>query len=502
MFPTVKTSCQDIACGKPIPTYTPHAVSVNLPTIEDVLAYKENKNSWRERICSGYPRFYTHPFEQIAAAFIRKQLAIGSHEHILLMPSERCAEHLLKHFKEIFPYQYYEKLTILTIPQKHPRLIEILTFIRHTGSKAYTRQIEDFLVNHDLLDKAHQEDIVEENPVESIKATLKKLYHIEQEHITLYSSGMNALYTTFCALQQHGIQNGRHIFIQFGHIYFDTEEILECYSEKRICIESVHDLEALERILKERGSEVAAIFTEIPTNPFLNVCDLPRLREITGSYGIPLVVDITIGTPINLDILPYCDAVVESLTKFASGTGEVMGGAVVLNPDSPIYNMLARPIAQWGEPLYLRDAQRLAYTIKGYELRVTWSRESVLKLVQYLYSHPRVKKVHWSHSPENIVNYRKIERCTNSYAPVISVEFDFPLEKVYNRLQLPKGPSLGPDFTLVMPYFYMANHTLMRSEAGKQVLRDKGINPEMLRISIGCESAMQIIGIFDEALNF
>lgn len=502
MFPTVKTSCQNIACGKPIPTYTPHAVSVSLPTIEDVLAYKENKNSWRERICSGYPRFYTHPFEQMASAYIRKELAIGSHQHILLMPSEYCAEHLLNHFNETFPYQHYDGITILTIPEKHSRLFEILTFIRHTGSKAYTRQIEDFLLNHDLLGMVHQEDIIEENPIESIKATLEKLYHIDQKHITLYSSGMNGLYTTFCALQQHGVQKGRHIFIQFGHIYFDTEEILKYYSEDSICIESIYDLETLEKILRNRGSEVAAIFTETPTNPFLNICDLPRLREITSSYEIPLVVDITIGTPVNLNVVPYCDVVVESLTKFASGTGEIMGGAVVLNPNSPFYNELAHPLANWGEPLYLRDAQRLAYTIKGYELRVTWSRESVLELVRYLSNHHKVKKVYWSHSPENIVNYRKIECNINSYAPVISVEFDFPLEKIYNRLQLPKGPSLGTDFTLIMPYFYMANHTLMRSETGKQILRDKGINPEMLRISIGCESAMQIIGIFDEALSF
>jgi Cystathionine beta-lyases/cystathionine gamma-synthases len=502
MSPASKTSCIEIACGKPIPTHTPHAVSVSLPTIADVLAYKENKNSWRNRIVSGYPRFYTHPFEQMASAFIRKQLGIRSDQQILLMPSARCAQHVLDFAEEKFPILHLDGLTFLAIPENNEHLFDILTFIRRTGCKAYTRQIEDFLVNHQLLDTFFQEDVVEVDPEDSIKATLGKHYRIDKEQIYLYSSGMNALFSIYTALKVLGRQNRRNIFVQLGHIYFDTEEMLKSYSEEYICIESVYSLKELDAVLKEKGSAVAAIFTEIPTNPFLDICDLPLLRELSSCYGIPLAVDITMGPPINLDVLSFCDVVVESLTKFASGSGEVMGGTAILNPNSPIYTALSMELPQWGEPFYIRDAQRLAYTIKGYSLRVTWACESVEALVSYLNNHPKVKKVYWSHSPENIESYKKVERTHNRYSPVISIEFDFPLEKIYDRLQLPKGPSLGPDFTLAMPYFYMANYDLMKTSEGKQVLKDKGINPELLRISIGCESIQQLIGIFADALDF
>ena len=490
-----------IACGKSIPTHTPHAVSVSLPTIADVLAYKENKNGWSNSIFSGYPRFYTHPYEQMASAFIRKILTIGGDQNILLMPSRRCAEHVVHFAKEDHPIRYFDGLTFITIPYNHPNLVSILSFIRRTGCKAYSRQIEDFLIRQKLLEQQFHEDIVETNPDGSIKTTLSRLYNIDQDQIFLYSSGMNALYSTFTAFKTQGDQTQRQLFIQFGQIYFGTAEILKEYSKEYLCIESVYDLNTLERILNEKGSKVAAIFTEVPTNPFLEICDLPQLKKIASRYNIPLVVDVSLGPHINLNVLPFCDVAVESLTKFASGSGEVMGGAAILSQSSIFYNNLSALLPQWGEPFYLRDAQRLAYTIKGYLLRVSWARESVRELVAFFSNHPNVKKVRWSHSTENIDNYRKIECSDGCYSPIVSVEFEFPLEKVYDKLLLPKGPSMGTDFTLVMPYFYIANYKLMRSEEGKQALYSKGINPEMLRISIGCEPTQQIIGIFANALN-
>lgn len=502
MFPTSQTSCHKIACGMPIPVHTPHAVSVSLPTIADVLAYKENKNCWRDRITGGYPRFYVHPFELMASSYIRKVRGIDSSQRIFLMPSKQCAEQLFNVLKETYPISKIDGLTFLAISESHLRIPDIIVYIRLTGSKAYTRQLEDFLVSHNLLNGVHQEDIVENNPEESIKTTLGKHYQVDNSMIKLYSSGMNAIFSLYSSLRERGRQANRKLLIQFGRIYFDTEDILKDFSDEYLVVESAYNLDELERILEIRGDEVVAIFTEIPTNPYLDTCDLPALGRLTSKHAIPLVVDLTLGTPVNLNVLPYCDFVIESLTKFASGTGEVMGGSIVLNQNSPFYSEVNSLLGQWGEPLYLRDAQRLAYTIKGYSLRVTWVRENIKRLVNFFTNHPRVKRVYWSHSDENASNLNFIERTPNSFIPLISIEFDFPLEKIYDRLQLPKGPSLGPDFTLAMPYFYMAYSNLMRTEADKQLLKDRGVNPEMIRLSVGCEPVQQIIGIFAEALDF
>jgi cystathionine gamma-synthase len=501
MFPTSQTSCHTIECGKPIPVHTPHAVSVSLPTIEDVLCYKENKNGWRNRITAGYPRFYTHPFEIEAVAYIRKARGINESFSVLLFPSQRCAQQLCETLDIVLEVETISDLCYVRIPYSHPKYEEVVKYIQRTGSKAYTRQVEDFLLRESLVGKLYYEDVIELSPEEEVKVSLAKYYNVSKDAIRLYSSGMNAIFALFAALKKRGEMQAKPLFIQLGMLYFDTMQLLRAYGNELVEIERIDSLEELQEVMKLHRGRVAALFTEVPTNPYLNICDLPELSKLCQSYGVPLVADITMGTPINLNILEHCDFVVESLTKFASGTGEVMGGMVTSNFQSKYKDEVERLLDGYGEPLYTRDAQRLAYTIKGYSLRVTWARESVKQLVTFFSNHPKVKKVHWSHSPENLANYSKISTGANCYTPIISIEFDFPVEQVYDKLKLPKGPSLGTDFTLVMPYFYMANHDLMRSEADKQKLRERGINPEMLRISIGCEPVARLIGIFDEALR-
>ena len=61
----------------------------------------------------------------------------------------------------------------------------------------------------------------------------------------------------------------------------------------------------------------------------LRSADLTRLRSLADRYGFALVVDETIGTFVNVEILPAVDIVVSSLTKVFSGDGNVMGGSCV-----------------------------------------------------------------------------------------------------------------------------------------------------------------------------
>ena len=66
--------------------------------------------------------------------------------------------------------------------------------------------------------------------------------------------------------------------------------------------------------------------TEIPSNPLLRTADLPRLRKLADKYDFLLMVDETIGNFVNVEVLPYADIVVSSLSKIFSGDANVMGG--------------------------------------------------------------------------------------------------------------------------------------------------------------------------------
>lgn len=71
---------------------------------------------------------------------------------------------------------------------------------------------------------------------------------------------------------------------------------------------------------------VLALFTEFPSNPLLRSANLPRLRALADQYDFLLVVDETVGNFVNVDVLPFADIVVSSLTKVFSGASNVMGG--------------------------------------------------------------------------------------------------------------------------------------------------------------------------------
>jgi len=71
---------------------------------------------------------------------------------------------------------------------------------------------------------------------------------------------------------------------------------------------------------------ILALFTEFPSNPLLRSANLPRLRALADKYDFLIVIDKTIGNFVNVDVLPYADIVVSSLSKIFSGAANVMGG--------------------------------------------------------------------------------------------------------------------------------------------------------------------------------
>ena len=72
-----------------------------------------------------------------------------------------------------------------------------------------------------------------------------------------------------------------------------------------------------------------ALFTEFPSNPLLRCADLPRLRALADKYDFLIVIDETLGNVVNVEVLPYADVVVSSLSKVFSGDSNVMGGRYV-----------------------------------------------------------------------------------------------------------------------------------------------------------------------------
>ena len=91
--------------------------------------------------------------------------------------------------------------------------------------------------------------------------------------------------------------------------------------------DSVDDLERLLEGGTPSHPAILALFTDVPGNPELRTADLPRLRALADLYHFPIIIDETVGHHLNVQVLPFADIVVCSLTKVFSGFANVLGGA-------------------------------------------------------------------------------------------------------------------------------------------------------------------------------
>lgn len=122
----------------------------------------------------------------------------------------------------------------------------------------------------------------------------------------------------------------------------------------------------------KRDEKYLALFCEFPGNPLLKSPDLKRLRSLADRYGFAIIVDETIGNFMNVQVLPFADVVVSSLTKVFSGDSNVMGGryvakthdwamltlaSAILNPKSHFYALLqAKMLEDYEDNYWAEDA--------------------------------------------------------------------------------------------------------------------------------------------------
>jgi cystathionine gamma-synthase len=151
-----------------------------------------------------------------------------------------------------------------------------------------------------------------------------------------------------------------------------------------------NELDALEAYAAgevSAGRPIQALFTEFPSNPLLVSTDLTRLRQVATKYDFLLVVDDTLGSFANIDVLGSqgADVLWSSLTKSFGGYADLMAGSVVLNPDSVYYTGLKGLFAQrYHNDLYVDDAIVLELNSRDYLARSTVLNANALAMVRWL----------------------------------------------------------------------------------------------------------------------
>ncbi|MFY9100380.1 aminotransferase class I/II-fold pyridoxal phosphate-dependent enzyme [Aliarcobacter cryaerophilus] len=486
-----------IICGETLPVNNIHAVSTSMPTLQDVIDYEEQTPQILEKISVAYPRFVIHPYLKLLSNYLKNKYEVPNEYELILLSSQKAVHVVSNKYFIHNKFDFNEPFGVIKV-LKGRQYKKVLKFIQYVGYNLSSRLAEDYLFKLDLIEKTQKEELEKKELCEDIILnTLANTYSEKKENIKLSVSGMNAMYCVLKGIKNIQAKNGRTILVQLGWLYLDTMNIVNHYFEESKIFYDITNLDNLENFLKENGLKVSAIVTEIPTNPLVQTVDLEKLKNLCNSYNIPLVIDSTFATPYNLNLNSYADIYVESLTKFACGNADVLMGAIILNKNSKISHISQEFFKHCDEP-YIKDIQRLALEIQGYKTRVKKISSNTKKLVEYFQKSSYIDEIFYCLSPKYKENYEKLMIDENSLCGIISITFKKDFQKVYDNLNFPKGPSLGTEFTLLMPYTYLAHYDLIVSKEGKEFLEKINLPINLLRISVGVENIDEIKKEFEK----
>jgi cystathionine gamma-synthase len=271
--------------------------------------------------------------------------------------------------------------------------------------------------------------------------------------------------------------------VQLGFPYVDTlkvQERLGCGGYLLHHLETVR--EDLARLLARET--IAGCFSEIPGNPLLGSADLRQITPVLREQHVPLVADDVVATPYNIDLSQHADLIATSLTKFLAGSGDVMGGALICNPRSPLYGELKPLIVSAHEELlYSEDEEVLSALVGGFPDRMEQHNRNGLFIAEQLRAHPRVERV-WFPKWEHCEAYEGVRRPGRGWGALITflirnAKADAP--RIYDALPVCKGPSLGTVFSLACPFTLLAHYTELNwAEAC-------GVPSHLIRLSVGLE---------------
>ncbi|TGJ83820.1 hypothetical protein E0Z10_g4939 [Xylaria hypoxylon] len=333
------------------------------------------------------------------------------------------------------------------------------------------------------------------NYVTSEKPSLEA---VSPRDVFLYAKGMCAIGT----LARHLVPTSEAASeaIVFGWPYGSTPKCVKSSGYERFTFYSQGSSAELDELQSSlaAGRRIACFFCEIPSNPLCATPDLQRIRRLADQYRFVVICDETIGTFINVDVLPYVDVVLTSLTKMFSGAANVMAGSIVINPNSAYYAELhAKLGADHKDLLFPLDAQVLLQNSLNFPARVQHANRAALLIANFLNTHESVAQVNYPTLVSSKELYEQYRRPEGGYGSLISFVLKSPESAVafYDAVDLCKGPSFGANFTLVLPYSQLAHAREL------DWAESKGLAKHIIRLSVGLEDANGLVTKITEALR-
>jgi len=492
--------------GQRIPA-SPHAVSCSLPTMRSVRGYEEKDPETMRQLTSGYPRFVVHPFARQLVAHFTATLPALAGRTLWLTSSAAMADALAAQLGADAQPFASGGLTGASHAPSPESSTRAKTFLQNIGGFLSSREAEDHLVRLGLLAAPYAEVTFPGDAGAEVRRVLRRaLPETTAADLLLAPSGMNAIHAAFRASAALQAARGRTVWLQLGWLYLDTIALLKKFTTTPadyVYVRDPLDQEGIDRLFARHGDRIAGVFAELPTNPLIQTPDLAAIGARCREHGAHFLVDPSVVSIFNVDVLRHCDAVVSSLTKYTASEGDLTGGLIAINPAGRDAAELRRRASAALDPFYPRDLARLAAQIGETETVLAQIHANIARVVAFLENHPQVREVFWALHPASRENYLRIARAPDATGGMITFTLRgaHALEPFYDRLRLPKGPSFGMKTTLICPFMYLAHYDLVTTPAGIAELAASKLDPDLLRLCVGTEPVEEILAALGEALG-
>lgn len=324
-------------------------------------------------------------------------------------------------------------------------------------------------------------------------AAEKKLAELEGGDASLlFSCGMAAITTSLLAL----IKKDTHIIFT-NDCYRKTRqfanEILGKFEIEYALVEPKVDA-----IAAAIQSNTQIIFTESPTNPYMNVVDLEKLVPLAKENQIKTIIDSTFATPYNQRPLEFgIDLVIHSATKYLGGHNDLLAGCVIgrhglVSVIKDVQGMLGPVVDPMSSYLLNRG-------LKTFALRIEKQNQNGQRIAEFLEQHPKVVRTFYpglaSHPDHQIAKAQM-----RGYGSVVSFELDGTIDECsqfVDNMKIPYiAPSLGGVESLIEQPALMSFFELTTEQ--REAI---GIKENLIRFAIGIEDSEDLIADLEQALE-
>lgn len=315
------------------------------------------------------------------------------------------------------------------------------------------------------------------------------------ENCKFFSSGMAAITSAIL----HYVSSGDHI-VAISNTYGPANNFLNLYLKKKFKVDVTFVKgDKIEDFKEAMRDNTKLFYLESPSSALFNIQDLRAVADLAKANNINTIIDNSWATfiyqkPLELGI----DMEVHSASKYLSGHSDVVAGCI-LGRDEDIRAIYGAEFPYFGGVLSPFDAWLVLRGFRTLPLRLEQHSKSAMEVARYLETHPKIKKVNYV-GLESFEGHEMAKKQMSGFAGLMSFDIDTDVAGVKKFMNALEIFSIGVSWGGYESLAFAPIISLLK-ETPEEVIKEMGVSPGVVRISVGLEGVEDLIHDIDKALE-